>query len=410
MIRAEWNSLKRVMLHRPGMEINYAMFAPRAFLFERPFNYMTAISEHENLQDKLKENNVDVLILKDEIIKKAVNSENFMDKLREKVLSIVKYYGTTDSIENAKNDLKKNIKYIDAETLFNALVTELSIDLKSYINGIDYPTVYSNLPLANLYFMRDQQAISSGIIIGNMRMNQRRKETDITEFFFREVLNESKIKRIKNGYFEGGDFMPAGSFAIIGTGSRTDITGAIEAMNSGLLDFDEILIVENPNYDFMSYNPQFNMHLDTYFNIAGDGIAITSESLIKNARAFVYYRNNNKYEMSHETNLFDFVKNKDFNIIDMNLAEQLSYSSNFLTVSNKKIIAVDSRKIIKKLIDENVFPENVEAMIKKQIFDEFMPDKKSMIDHGIDVIKIDLSEITGGYGGAHCMTSAIARN
>ncbi|AAT43948.1 arginine deiminase family protein [Picrophilus oshimae] len=410
MIRAEWNSLKKVMLHRPGMEINYAMFAPKAFLFERPFNYMRAIEEHKMLEEKLKENNINVIILKDEIIKKALESDAFMDKLREKVISIVKYYGTKELIENARNDLEKNIKYIDPETLFNAFITELSIDLKSYLNGIEYPTVYSNLPLANLYFMRDQQAISSGIIIGNMRMNQRRKETDITEFFFREVLNENRIARVKNGYFEGGDFMPAGSFAIIGTGSRTDINGAIDAMNSGLMDFDEILIVNNPNYDFMSYNPQFNMHLDTYFNIAGDGIVVTSENLIKNAAATIYQKNGDKYERAFETTLFDYIKKRDFNIIDMNLAEQLSYSSNFLTLSDKKIIAVDSKRIIEKLIEEKVFPGNIEGMIKKQISNEFMPDKRAMIDHGIDVIKIDLSEITGGYGGAHCMSSAIIRN
>ncbi|SMD30979.1 arginine deiminase family protein [Picrophilus oshimae] len=410
MIRAEWNSLKKVMLHRPGMEINYAMFAPKAFLFERPFNYMRAIEEHKMLEEKLKENNINVIILKDEIIKKALESDAFMDKLREKVISIVKYYGTKELIENARNDLEKNIKYIDPETLFNAFITELSIDLKSYLNGIEYPTVYSNLPLANLYFMRDQQAISSGIIIGNMRMNQRRKETDITEFFFREVLNENRITRVKNGYFEGGDFMPAGSFAIIGTGSRTDINGAIDAMNSGLMDFDEILIVNNPNYDFMSYNPQFNMHLDTYFNIAGDGIVVTSENLIKNAAATLYQKNGDKYERAFETTLFDYIKKRDFNIIDMNLAEQLSYSSNFLTLSDKKIIAVDSKRIIEKLIKEKVFPGNIENMIKKQISNEFMPDKRAMIDHGIDVIKIDLSEITGGYGGAHCMSSAIIRN
>ena len=40
---------------------------------------------------------------------------------------------------------------------------------------------------------------------------------------------------------------------------------------------------------------------------------------------------------------------------------------------------------------------------------KMFPESDAMLKSGIDVIKIDLSEITGGYGGAHCMTSAISR-
>jgi len=37
------------------------------------------------------------------------------------------------------------------------------------------------------------------------------------------------------------------------------------------------------------------------------------------------------------------------------------------------------------------------------------PYKKEMYENGIDAYVLNLENITGGYGGAHCMTAAIER-
>ncbi len=412
-IKSEWGRLNRVIMHSPGTEITYAMFAPKPFLFERPFNYSIAKQEHKNLQSVLEENGVRVDILEDLIVNEAEKNPSFRRKLEEKVLSLVNFYGTSESMSNARQDMEKNIGYVDSLSLFQALIMEPSIDLKEYIAGIQYPRVYSNLPLANLYFMRDQQAVSSGALIGNMRMQQRRKETDITSFVFGEILG-AKIKRINSGFFEGGDFMPAESFCLIGTGNRTNETGALEAMNSGILDFDRIVIISNPVYGFMDgHDIMVNMHLDTYFNIPAAGIVITSVELAKSARAIVYTRNSEgNYSEDLITTLYEFMKNEGYNFIDLGISEQLSYSSNFLTVSDGKIIAIDSSRVIEKLLSEDVFDNPTREHIVRDIQlrkGKMFPDSRNVKDSGIDVIKVDLSEITGGYGGAHCMTSSVDR-
>ncbi len=411
-IKAEWDRLNEVIMHRPGTEITYAMFAPKAFLFERPFNYNKALEEHKELENILKENGIKTHLLDELIVKTADNSSDFRRKLEKKVLSLIHFYGTKESMEMANNDLMKNIDYIDSESLFQALILELSIDLKEYVSGIEYPTVYSNIPLANLYFMRDQQAISDGALIGNMRMNQRKKETDITSFVFRDIFKEN-IKKIDKGYFEGGDFMPAGDFALIGVGSRTNEEGAFSAIESGVINFDEIALVYNPVYGFMKNRDlMVNMHLDTYFNIPAKGIAITSIELSKIAKVKVYAKNSDSYGYLNETTLYDYLKSKDYNIINLGISEQLSYSSNFLTLSNNKIIAIDSEKVIKKLLRENIFNGETKSRILKDIDiknNKLFPENKGIGDYGVDFIKMDLSELTGGYGGAHCMTSAINR-
>ncbi len=412
-IKSEWGRLKRVIMHRPGTEITYAMLAPKPFLFERPFNYSIADWEHKNLQAVLEENGVHVDILEDLIVNTADKNSSFRKKLEDKILSLVNFYGTSESMENARRDLEKNIEYIDSLSLFQALIMEPSIDLKEYVTGIQYPRVYSNLPLANLYFMRDQQAVSSGVLIGNMKMQQRRRETDITSFVFKEILG-AKLKRIENGFFEGGDFIPAGNFCLIGTGNRTNESGAIEAMNSGIFDFDRIVIISNPLYGFMDgHDLMVNMHLDTYFNIPAAGTVITSVELAKSAQATVYVKNTDgKYSGDSRTTLYEFMKGEGYNFIDLGISEQLSYSSNFLTVSDGKIIAIDSARVIEKLLAENVFDDITREHIVTDMRlrkGKMFPDRKEVYNSGIDVIKIDLSEITGGYGGAHCMTSAVDR-
>jgi arginine deiminase len=412
-IKSEWGRLTRVIMHRPGMEITYAMLAPKPFLFERPFNYSIANREHQGLEDTLKENGVQVDLLENLIVDEAEKKTSFRQKLEEKIMSRVNFYGTIETIESARNDLKKNIKYVDSLSLFQALIMEPSIDLKEYVAGIQYPGVYSNLPLANLYFMRDQQAVSSGVLIGNTKMQQRRKETDITSFVFSEILG-AKTKKIKEGFFEGGDFIPCGDFCLIGTGNRTDEKGAMEAINSGIFNFSRIVIVENPLYSFMDgHDLMVNMHLDTYFNIPAKGMAITSIELAKSAPSKVYVKNQEEtYTLESNTTLYDFMKGEGYEFIDLGISEQLSYSSNFLTLSDGKIIAIDSSKVIKKLLTEDVFDQDTRRKVMKDMdlrIGKMFPDSDAMVKSGIDVIKIDLSEITGGYGGAHCMTSAINR-
>ncbi|BAB59618.1 arginine deiminase [Thermoplasma volcanium GSS1] len=415
--RSEWSPLREVMIHRPSIEIEYAMLAPRPFLFERVFSVKKAIEEHIRLEEILRENGIKVYRLEEEIIKKADYDANFRELLLNYVRSIVHFYGRIEDIRRAENEFAENIRQIDSKTLLDYLILEPSIDLKNdYENSGNYPTVYSNIPLANLYFMRDQQAVAdSGVIIGNMKREQRKSESDITSFVLLNVFGETDaFKMPQNAHFEGGDFMPAGDFAFIGTGSRTDYNGAFQALSSGKIDCDEVLVVENPKYEFSQEDNMVNMHLDTYFNLAGDGIAVTSTYLAKRAKARVYgKKSRSRYEKLSETNLYEYLKEKGFNFIDLTVPEQLAYSSNFLTISDRKIISVNVESVIKRLISQRAFDKSTEEVIKTElskIGEKIFPNRKEIKDFGIDFIDAELIELTGGYGGAHCMTATLNRN
>ncbi|MCL5665353.1 MAG: arginine deiminase family protein [Candidatus Thermoplasmatota archaeon] len=411
---SEWSPLREVMMHYPGVELEYAMTAPGPFLFERPFNIPKARREHENLQEILRKNGVKVRILKDEFLWRCEQNPEFRRKLEEIVLDTVKFYGPLEIAREQKKKFVTNLPDLDSETLLHFLTLEPSVDLRKD-GEMEYPTIYSNLPLANLYFMRDQQAVSkNSVIMGRMRKLQRMKEVSITAIFFKEFYGDKIMHHITRGFFEGGDFMPAKDFALIGTGPRSDIDGVSQILDFGL-DFDEIVVVNNPLYDFMGNEQKrsmVNMHLDTYFNLADRDLAITSEELCSRAGIDIYYRDGDVFTKAGSSDLLSFLRDKGFEIINLRISEQMSYSSNFLTISPSKIVAVKSSSVLEKLMSGSYFPENLREVIindLKRNGNVLFPENRDVKDRALDVQEIDLSEITGGYGGAHCMTATLKR-
>lgn len=414
LAESEWSPLREVLMHHPGVELEYAMTAPGPFLFERPFNIPRARMEHVGLQDTLREQGVRVRILRDEFLRRCDESSEFRKKLEEIVLETVKFYGPVEIAREQRKRFVSSLPGLDSETLLHFLTLEPSVDLRKY-GDTQYPSIYSNLPLANLYFMRDQQAVSkSSVIMGRMRKLQRMKEVKITEIFFREFYRDQRICRVSDGFFEGGDFMPAGDFALIGTGPRSDLKGTSQILDFGI-DFNEVGIVDNPLYDFMSEeerNSMVNMHLDTYFNLADHDIAVTSEELCRRAMVDIYSREGEGFVKDRRMDLLSYLKEKGFQIINLRISEQMSYSSNFLTLSPSRIVAVNSSGVLEKLMKGNYFPEKVRYAIQRDLEKNgnlLFPKSLGIREHSIDVLDVDLSEITGGYGGAHCMTATLRR-
>ncbi len=414
----EWDTLREVMVHTPGTEIDYAMLAPKPFLFERSFNTEVARREHQNLVSTLRSLGVKVNVLKDLVVDSADRDKGFRKRLEAEILSRVKFYGSMERVEESKDYLSRSIGNLDSTNLFSTLTLDPSIDLKEDVeNNLAYPRIYSNVPLANLYFMRDQQAVSDkGMIIGNMKRSQRKGETDVTEFVFRNLFKGSRVEKVPEGaILEGGDFMPAGNFSLIGIGERSNLEGAMSFIKSGIIESEEIGVVSNPVYEFMENeglrDPMVNMHLDTYFNIAGDGVSVGSADLMKRAGLVLYSREGELIEKG--LTLYDYMKRKGFSNVDLRVSEQMSYSSNFLTVKDRMIVNVNVGDVLDRLLKEEVFKGATLEAIRKDLNsngrENLFPNSRAVKEFGVDNVEIKLSELTGGYGGAHCMTATLER-
>jgi arginine deiminase len=259
-----------------------------------------------------------------------------------------------------------------------------------------------------------------------MSKPQRRREPILAEFFW-DLLDVKVVHATEEpGTIEGGEFLPMKSFALVGIGDRTNRSGVDQMLKFGL-GFDEVGVVHQPSHPLIpsdQRDPMINMHLDTYFNVASSKVVVGSEVLLKRAKVELYKRQSEGIykKEKEESNLHDFIKGKGFDIINITTLEQMSYASNFLCIKDGTILAVEVERIVKDVLN------NLSAMADKDptryggLLDQakkdyaslkseggFFPHKKDIYEHGIDAYPLIIKNLTGGYGGAHCMTCALKR-
>ncbi|MDD1715628.1 MAG: arginine deiminase family protein, partial [Methanolinea sp.] len=328
----------------------------------------------------------------------------------------------------AREDFEKNADNLDSGHFFNILLLNPGIELaRDRAAGAIRLDITEHQPLSNLYFMRDQQVVTDrGIVLSRMAKAQRARETDLTRMCW-DVTGEDVVGEIRApGTLEGGDYIPMRDFALIGVGDRTNIEGAMQLMASGM-GFSEVGVVHQPADPLIPGghgDPMIHMHLDTFFNVAGDGIAIGAEFLLKRAMVDIYRRQGSgEYRCEgRPCSLHDYLTGKGFEIIGITLLEQMAYASNILCIRDRTILSVESDHIAGLVLsnlqqkadrDPSKFGSllaRAEEDYRKLKFEgQFFPHKKEIYQQGIDAYPISLQNLTGGYGGAHCMTCTLER-
>jgi arginine deiminase len=429
-INAEWDNLRRVAVHSPGIEMYFGLLDPFASLYERSFSMKEAIREHELLTYTLKQEfKVEIVPLKETIINKADKSVLIREKLINLATEKISYTGDTSEVKYAKYEAEKNRNILDSNYYFNTLLLNPLVELESGVGTrMIQLHVTENEPLSNLYFIRDQQAVTDrGIVLSRMSKPQRQREPELTKFLWNTLNVPIACEIKKPGTFEGGDFIPMNEFALVGVGDRTDMFGVEQILRYGL-GYSEVGVVHQPQHPLIPRNKtdsMMNMHLDTYFNVASDGVVVGCEMLLKNAKVEIYQREGpGDYIKSPElTNLHDYIVSKGFEIIDITTLEYLAYASNFLCVKNGTIVSVEVDRVVKDVINNltdkaALDPETYGNLLKQVKKDynnlrsegQFFPHKKEIYLHDIDAFPLNLINLTGGYGGAHCMTCALYRN
>ena len=428
-IKAEWDTLRKVVVHKPGIEMFMGLLDPEASLYERAFNRYKARSEHDTLQRTLKEEfGVTVQRMDKSLMDIAEKDNSVKSALIDMALSVLHFDGVEAEVNEAKAQLKENIDLYDMNHFIDILLMRPEVHFKSARGASAmHMKITSNDPLSNLYFMRDQQATTDmGIFMSRMSKPQRRHEPEVTKLVWKAMNLPIAGEGKGNATIEGGDFIPMKDFALLGNGDRTNDEGVKQMLESGV-GFDEVAVVHQPLHPLIpgdQPDPMIDMHVDTYFNVASSSTVIGSELLLNNAKVDVYYKEemgNYKKSGTH-TNLHDYIKSKGFNIVSLSTLEQMSYSSNFLCIKDGTILAIDSARIIKSVLNDLVYkakenPSRYGALLAevKKEYTQFtgtggvFPYKKEMYENGIDAYVLNLENITGGYGGAHCMTAAIER-
>jgi arginine deiminase len=425
---AEWHPLREVMIHRPGIEMFFGLMEPYSFLYERAFSIDEAVYEHTELEHALVAEGVTVRRLKRYAVEVSRRRPELMERVRHAAGRMVRYSGPKEMVAQSRRALRRDLDSFDAETLFNILLLRPSVRLERRpgVRGV-LPTVELDCPLANIYFMRDQQALTArGFVVGRMAKPQRREEPNLTGALL-ELAGASMAGRVKApGTFEGGDFMPLGEFALLGTGDRTNASGVrqILAMETG---FDEVGVVHQPAHPALpddAPDPMIDMHLDTYFNVAGERLAVGCDVLLRAARVEVYRASGSGRRVREPTTLSleEYLARHRFEVIPLTSLEQISYATNFLCLRDRRLLAVEVERELDRVVGGVADAARRNPHRYRALYDlvrrereqlrqgpGYFPHTAALRDRRVDVVPLSLQEITGGYGGAHCMTCVLDR-
>jgi arginine deiminase len=427
-VRAEWDTLRTVVVHSPGMEMFFGLLEPYASLYDRAFSQDGAVIEHKHLEEILThEFGVNVVHLKETITSAADRDPAIRERLVDIARDSIRFTGDRNESALALREFEKNASAHDSGFFFDLLLVSPSINVEAGQGAREISlAITERQPLSNLYFMRDSQVVTkNGVVMSGMAKPQRAREPAITRLLW-EITDTPVIAGIGGtGTFEGGDFIPMGEFALIGTGDRTNREGVRQFFGS-LPGFDEIGVVSQPAHPLIPGDmpdPMVSMHLDTWFNVASPGIVIGPELLMRRARLEVFCREGDTYRKTGETtDLAAYIRGKGFDIIDITTLEQMAYAPNFLCVREGTIIAVEVDRIAKDVIKTlaakaEMEPERYSRLYAQAQKDyqslklegQFFPHKKEVYRHDIDAYPVSLRNLTGGYGAAHCLTCAVRR-
>jgi arginine deiminase len=421
--RAEWDPLRHVMVHEPGIEVFFALLSPWHHLYERFFDQGQARREHRQLCDLLHGSfGVRVHRLIDMITEEAVARPEIREQLVSLAASRIHAGGTAGirceaRFTGATEGDPLALRLRDPAHLVRIVLLDPRLDFTR-----DHVQVSLGKPLHNLYFMRDQQAATDrGICMGRMATAEREGEVALCGLGL-DALGITSAARVRAGRFEGGDFLPAGDVAFIGKGSRTDARGVEELLDG--VGVDEVVVVEEPVHPLIhGRDPMVCMHLDTYVNFPAEGVAVGCPLLLRAAKVTVLHREGNGYVPARGPgDLESYLREKGMDLVEISTLEQLCFATNFLCIRSGTCITPDTEQlaplVLSRLREKAACaPEKYGSLLRQAEHEytvlsadaEFFPHSRAVHRHGLEMTPLMLTNATGGYGGAHCMTCTLSR-
>lgn len=401
--RAEWDIPTDVLVHTPGDELFLGVIHPEAALFERAFSVGGAAAEHRDYIRLLRQRGARVYTVVETLLAGTVDGKGRalagrdLDELR----AFAKQFITVDASALPPEEQKEQEGYLD-DTLAGLHPHELveiilqcpTVHLRpSLVPNTRYTASYEMSPVMNLYFCRDQQITTApGVVMGRMNSEQRAIETTIMRFVLQKLGVEPIYEVTGDGRLEGGDFIPAGDTAFIGQGLRTNAEGVRQLLEHRVFGVPRVVVVKDP------WQNQDQMHLDTYFNIISPNLAVLVEERMdvrdeageitqparpdRRCKIDIYELRDERYELARaDTDFQAFLEDEmGFRLIPVSNDDQLNYGINFLCVGSNRILGI--------------------AGVSQSYRDRL---------RGVRATWMDFSNLTGGYGAAHCSTQVLHR-
>ncbi|MDN3202672.1 arginine deiminase family protein [Algoriphagus sediminis] len=397
-LNSEYGTLRAVLMHRPGKEIDRLTPYNKEFLLFEDVPYLEALQkEHDAFSNLIKESTGAKVYQLRELLIRVLYDRDLLYKLMSQALEksglthlteiILERYSTAECAGLLTggvkiHELKRKIPNLDAKELMDP--------------------AFAISPCPNLYFQRDPIALTpGGIIFSSMKMEGRQREADLLRTIFQnhpdfkdhvnEVFSPAGMKNPP--CIEGGDVIVLSHDAIaIGNSQRTDSKAIYEVAKTLIAQGEvkrvyEVHLPEKRNF----------MHLDTVFTVLDENLMLTYPDAMQAVL---------------QTSLYTFKdeKNGKVNIKREVLKESL------LTVLEREIPHLEILQTADGNPDYSMREQwfdgaNVFAIGPRRVisYNRNIHTNRALRQMGVEVLEIPSSELSRGLGGPRCMTMPLSR-
>lgn len=396
-VYSEIGTLKKVMLHRPGRELENLMpeYIERLLFDDIPYLEI-ARQEHDAFAEILRKNGVEVVYLED-LVAESISNDDIKEQF-------IREYLYEAGIKGAKRT-QMYIDYYKQFSTKNMIVkmieglrkTDISwYGKKNLVDYLDdeYPFLID--PMPNLYFTRDPFAsVGHGVTIHKMNTRTRNRETLLAKYIFKynTLYRNTEVfyDRTEDSSLEGGDILVL-NHEVVGVGiSERTHPNAIEMLAKKLLandnSFKKVLAFDIPK-------SRSFMHLDTVFTMVDYDKFTIHPNISEDIKLFVLEMDrNHKIKITEENDKIEEILKRHLNLEKVTLIkcggnsiidaarEQWNDGSNTLAIAPGKVVVYSRNYVTNEVLKE----------------------------HGVETISMPSSELSRGRGGPRCMSMPLVR-
>ena len=396
---SEIGKLRRVLLHRPGRELENLMpeYLERLLFDDIPY-LKAAQTEHDAFAECLRESGAEVICLRD-LVAETIGEEGVREELVEEFLDEAGIQG-----HRIRDILRDYFSSMDAHTLVDTMMAGIrKSDVRGFETGKlsdyrsfrsdDYPFLVD--PMPNLYFTRDPFAvIGTGVSLHRMHTETRHRETVFGKIIFEHhplYRNAPKwYDRGETSSIEGGDVLVLRPEVLaVGISQRTQ-EDSIDKFAHTVLSisktFRKVLAFDIPK-------TRSFMHLDTVFTMVDRDKFTVHPNILPAITVYVLTLEEGRVRIREEQGRLEDILREHLELERVTLIpcgsgsvvdasrEQWSDGSNTLAIAPGEVVVYERNAVTNRILE----------------------------DHGILVHAIPCSELSRGRGGPRCMSMPLIR-